>query len=189
MTINTHNFVADKLVDIVEDQHKRIQLMVNSFTIFELFFLTTLFLNSISSSDDRLLSTILGLFSCFTAVNVFVMNRNEEAGRIGLTIINYSLALILLYSGGYDSTGFLWSYLLAAVGIFINSFRIGLILNTAFLIVTSAILLMGFEYGFSTVEYSEILSFRVLLTLSALSGMCHILIFPRPSGSSNPEHA
>lgn len=177
MTINTHNFVADKLVDIVEDKHKRMQLMVNSFTIFELFFLTSLFLNSIPSGYDRLLSTILGLFSCSTAVNIFVMNRNQEAGRVGLTIINYSLALMLLYSGGYESNGFLWSYLLAAVGIFINSFRIGLILNTAFLIVTSAILFKGFEYGFSRVEYSEILSFRVILTLFALSGMCHILIF------------
>ncbi|MFS1460258.1 hypothetical protein BCU30_011205 [Vibrio lentus] len=43
MTINTHNFVADKLVDIVEDKHKRMQLMVNSFTIFELFFLSPYF--------------------------------------------------------------------------------------------------------------------------------------------------
>jgi diguanylate cyclase (GGDEF)-like protein len=82
-----------------------------------------------------------------------------------------------LYSGGYESTGFLWSYLLAAVGIFVNSFRIGLILNTVFLILTSAILLTGFEYGFSRVEYSEILALRVILTLIALSGMCHILIF------------
>lgn len=177
MTINTHNFVADKLVDIVEDKHKRMQLIVNSFTIFELLILTALFLNSIPFSDDRLLSTILGLFACSTAVNIFVINRNQEAGRVGLTIINYSLALMLLYSGGYESMGFLWSYLLSAVGIFINSFRIGLMLNTAFLIVTSAILLIGFEYGFSKVEYSEILSFRVLLTLIALSGMCHIIIF------------
>lgn len=177
MTINAHNFVADKLIDIVEDKHKRMQLMVNSFTIFGLFFLILLFISSILKGDDSLLSTILGIFSIAAAINVFIMNQNREAGRIGLTIINYSLALLLLYSGGYESTGFLWSYLLAAVGIFINSFRVGLLLNSLFLIVTSVILLVGFEYGFSRVEYSDILSFRVILTLIALSGMCHILIF------------
>ncbi|MDG3084886.1 GGDEF domain-containing protein [Vibrio hannami] len=177
MTINAHDFVADKLINIVEDKHKRMQLMVNSFTIFGLIFLILLFINSLVNTDDTLLSSILGVFSLAALVNVFVMNRNREAGRIGLTIINYSLALLLLYSGGYESTGMLWSYLLVAVGIFINSFRTGLILNIAFLVIASAILLVGYDYGFSRVEYAEVLAFRVILTLFALSGMCHILIF------------
>ncbi|WP_375753060.1 diguanylate cyclase domain-containing protein [Vibrio sp. HN007] len=177
MTINAHNFVADKLVEIVQDKHRRIQMMVNSFTIFGLIFLTTLFINSLVNADDRLLSWILGIFSVAAAANVFIMNKNITAGRIGLTIVNYSLALMLLYSGGYQSTGMLWSYLLAAVGIFVNSFRIGLILNTLFLMLTSAILLFGYEWGFSRVEYTDVLSYRVILTLFALSGMCHILIF------------
>ncbi len=177
MTINAHNFVADKLVDIVEDKHRRMQLMVNSFTIFGLVFLVLLFINSLLNGDDPLLSSILGVFSTAAACNVLLMNRNREAGKIGLTVINYSLAVLLLYSGGYQSTGVLWSYLLAAVGIFINSFRVGLILNTLFLIVTSLILFIGYDYGFSRVEYSDIISFRVILTLIALSGMCHILMF------------
>ncbi len=177
MTVNAHNFVADKLVDIVEDKHRRMQLMVNSFTVFGLVFLVLLWLNSLVDGSNPLLSTILGVFSLAATFNVFLMNYNREAGRIGLTVINYSLAVLLLYSGGYESTGMLWSYLLAAVGIFINSFRVGLVLNSLFLGVTSAVLLVGYDYGFSLVEYSDVLSFRVILTLIALSGMCHILIF------------
>jgi diguanylate cyclase (GGDEF)-like protein len=177
MTINAHNFVADKLVDIVEDKHRRMQLMVNSFTVFGIVFLILMFINSLLFGKDLFLTIVLALFSIAASINVYVMNKNREAGRIGLTVINYSLALLLLYSGGYQGTGMLWSYLLAAVGIFINSFRVGLLLNTLFLIITSTILLVGYDYGLSRVEYSDVISFRVILTLIALSGMCHILIF------------
>ncbi len=151
--------------------------MVNSFTVFGLFFLVLLFLNAYLFGDDDLLSGILGFFSVAAMFNVFLMNRNREAGRIGLTAINYSLAILLLYTGGHESTGMLWCYLLVAVGIFINSFRNGLILNSMFLLITAVILMVGYELGLSRVEYGDVISVRVVITLVALSGMCHILIF------------
>lgn len=69
--------------------------------------------------------------------------------------------------------GIMWVYPLASIVVFINRFEVGLGLNLTFL----ALLGLIFHQQWLLTEYSAMVELRFVLTLMALSGMCHILIF------------
>ncbi len=176
MAINAHNFVAEKLVEVVKDRHRRQQLMVNSFTVFGLFFLFTFSVFSFISGET-MLGVILTAFTLLSSFNVYIMSKNREWGVIGLTTIIYMLAYYLLFTGGYRDTGIFWIYLLTPIAIFINQFRTGLILSLLFLSSLAVIFALKGLHFWLPEFYNEVVASRVVLTLFALSGMCHILIY------------
>ncbi|WGW01622.1 GGDEF domain-containing protein [Vibrio sp. YMD68] len=172
MSLKTHNFVAEKLVEVVEDKHRRQRMMVNALTVLGLCFLTLFSLFNFNNQNITLAS-ILAFFSVAGLVNIYVMSRWRNIGLIVLTTIIYSLSTILVVSGGYQNTGSLWVYPLAAISIFINHFRQGLILNTFFIGVLTLLIVNDWLIA----DYNDVMKIRFVITLSALSGMCHILIY------------
>lgn len=176
MAINAHNFVAEKLVEVVKDKHRRQKLMVNSFTVFGLIFLFTFSILSFLANQIPL-ALILSTFTLFSMFNVYVMTKNREWGVIGLTVIIYTLAYYLLFTGGYMDTGIFWIYLLAPIAIFINQFKAGLVLSSVFLFSLAGLFALKDVHVWLPDFYSEVVASRVVLTLFALSGMCHILIY------------
>ncbi|MEZ8823173.1 GGDEF domain-containing protein [Vibrio amylolyticus] len=172
MPLKTHNFIAEKLVEVVEDKHRRQRMMVNTFTAIGLIFLFSFSFYNFSMQND-LLGTTLFFFSLASLGNIYVMNRWRSAGLVGLTTIIYTLSLYLVISGGHENTGTLWIYLLAAISIFINPFRQGLALSITFIITLFIILTNNWVIA----EYSDVVKIRFVITLFALSVMCHILIY------------
>ncbi|MGR5543211.1 GGDEF domain-containing protein, partial [Vibrio campbellii] len=71
---------------------------------------------------------------------LYLLSYRREWGLIGLTLIIYSLSLYLVVTGGHDNTGIMWVYPLAAIVIFINRFKVGLLLNLTFVAVLSVLL-------------------------------------------------
>ncbi|MGF1720569.1 GGDEF domain-containing protein [Vibrio kyushuensis] len=172
MPSRTHNFIAEKLVEVVEDKHRRQRMMVNTLTILGIAFLFSFSLFNFQNQYNTL-GSILLFFTMAALVNIYVLNRWRNAGLIGLTTIIYSLSIILVISGGYQNTGTLWIYPLAVIAIFINHFRQGVALNALFMVALSAILANDWELA----VYSDVVKVRFIITLFALSGMCHILIY------------
>ncbi|OIQ26616.1 GGDEF domain-containing protein [uncultured Vibrio sp.] len=172
MPLKTHNFIAEKLVEVVEDKHRRQRTMVNTFTAFGLIFLFSFSFYNFSMQND-VLGTTLFFFSIASLGNIYVMNRWRNAGLVGLTTIIYTLSFYLVISGGHENTGTLWIYLLAAISIFINPFRQGLKLSITFIVLLSVILMNDWVIA----EYSDVVKIRFVITLFALSIMCHILIY------------
>jgi diguanylate cyclase (GGDEF)-like protein len=176
MSKNAHNFIAEKLVEVVEDKHRRQQMMVNSFTVFGLVFLIYASIRSYFDEGGTLFY-VLTTFAVFSSINVYVMFKKREWGIIGLTSILYSLSYYLLFTGGYENTGVFWVYLLAPIAIFINRFKTGLTLSIGFLITLSSLFISKDMHNILPEFYNDAISSRIVLTLIALSGMCHILIY------------
>ncbi|MCK6261836.1 diguanylate cyclase [Vibrio sp. ZSDE26] len=172
MPSRTHNFIAEKLVEVVEDKHRRQRMMVNTLTVLGLFFLVSFSLFNYKNQNNTL-GNILLFFSFASVVNIYVLSRWRYAGLIGLTAIIYSLSIILVVSGGYQNTGMLWVYPLAVIAIFINHFRTGVVLSSIFITILSVLLTNDWLIA----SYSDVVKVRVIITLFALSGMCHILIY------------
>ncbi|WP_428772411.1 GGDEF domain-containing protein [Vibrio sp.] len=176
MSINAHNFIVDKLAEVVKDKQRRQRMMVNAITVFGLVFLVVFCVNSFLKGE-QMLGSILAVFSGLAVCNVYVMNRWRTAGLIGLTTIIYSLGVILTVTGGYQSTGILWVYPLVAIAIFINPFQIGLLLNALFLLILTWVMFFSPYQQLSEALYTDVFAVRVVITLIGLAGMCHILIY------------
>nr|QIH44544.1 GGDEF domain-containing protein [Vibrio ziniensis] len=146
--------------------------MISALTVFGIVFLG-IFSAFCFYKGETLLSITLALYTGFSCLTIWLLPRWKELGLICLTIIIYSLSLFLVLTGGYEGTGALWVYPLAAIGIFINQFKQGLVLS--FLFITSIAVVLALNVP--VYQYSTITSIRFLITMIALSGMCHILIY------------
>lgn len=167
-----HSFVADRLTEVVHTKHHRQRMMIKVLAVFGIVFLG-LFALFTFRKGETLLSIALGVYTCFGCLTVWLISRWEAIGLTCLTITIYSLSLFLLFTGGYEGTGMMWVYPLAAIGIFINQFKQGLILSVLFIL--GIILILALKIP--AYEYSNITSIRFVITIFALSGMCHILIY------------
>ncbi|WP_394239646.1 GGDEF domain-containing protein [Vibrio astriarenae] len=172
MSTNAHSFVAEKLSEIVKDKQRRQHLMVKSLAIFGLLFLSVFSIQAFFWGHFAIGGT-LALFTVWGASNLYLLSYKREWGLISLTLIIYSLSSYLVITGGHDNTGIMWVYPLAAIAIFINRFKVGLAVNLPFIALLSLLLYQNWLLT----EYSPLVEFRFILTLMALSGMCHILIF------------
>ncbi|CAM4335581.1 GGDEF domain-containing protein [Vibrio agarivorans] len=172
MTTHAHSFVAEKLSEVVKDKQRRQHLMVKSLAIFGLIFLTVFSIQAFWIGSVAIGGT-LAFFSVWGAANLYLLSYRREWGLIGLTLIIYSLSLYLVVTGGHDNTGIMWVYPLAAIVIFINRFKVGLLLNLTFVAVLSVLL----NQNWLVTDYNALIKLRFVLTLMALGGMCHIAIF------------
>lgn len=170
--MNIHNFVADRLSDVVHMKHRRQIMMVHVLAVLGVFFLAAFSTYSFYRQDWAL-ATVLGVYSIAGVVTTRMVYMDKPAGVCGLTFIIYSLSAYLIYTGGFEGTGLMWAYPLSAIGIFINPFARGLALSVLNVLVLSAL----FYLEIPVYEYSSAVSFRFVLTLVALSGMCHIVIY------------
>ncbi|CAH8194548.1 GGDEF domain-containing protein [Vibrio aestuarianus] len=172
MAHDVHSFVADKLSEVVLTKHHRQRMMVFALTLFGIVFLGV-FSAYCFYKGQTLLATTLAFYTGFGLLTVWLLTRWRTVGLVCLSAIIYSLSLYLVVTGGYEGTGVMWVYPLAAIGIFINQFKHGLLLS--FLFITGVFITLAFQL--SIYEYSHVMSIRLVITLIALSGMCHILIY------------
>ncbi|KGY11925.1 hypothetical protein NM22_11590 [Vibrio tubiashii] len=170
--MNVHHFVADKLSEVVMMKHKRQAMMVRVLAVLGVSFLAA-FASYSFYRQDLLLALILSAYCIGGIVTSRSVHVGHPSGIYGLSFIIYSLSLYLIITGGYEGTGSFWAYPLSAIGIFINPFRRGLIFSILNLLMVS--LILGFE--FLLYDYSRAEGLRLVLTLVALSGMCHIVIY------------
>ncbi|MEF1309550.1 GGDEF domain-containing protein [Vibrio mytili] len=172
MAKEVHSFVADRLSEVVHTKHHRQRTMIFALTMFGIVFLASFSVYCFYEGKILLAST-LAIYTAFSLLTIWLLRTWSTIGLFFLTGIIYSLSLYLIYSGGFEGTGPLWVYPLAAIGIFINSFKHGIILSFLFIVVV----FLTFALQLPVYEYSSVTCIRFVITLIALSGMCHILIY------------
>lgn len=172
MAKSVHSFVADRLSEVVLAKHQRQRTMISALTLFGIAFLATFSAFSFSKGET-LLAITLALYTGFGGVTIWLLSRWNTIGLVCLTIMIYSLSLFLILTGGYEGTGMMWVYPLTATGVFINHFKQGLILSVLFIVTLMLVLV----FDVPVYEYPSITIVRFIITLIALSGMCHILIY------------
>ncbi|KJY85208.1 hypothetical protein TW81_00995 [Vibrio galatheae] len=170
--MNVHHFVADKLSEVVLMKHKRQLMMVRVLAVCGVTFLSAFAVYSFYR-QAIVLGVILSAYSIAGIISTRLVHLGRPSGIHGLTFIVYSLCVYLVFTGGYQGTGSIWAYPLSAIGIFINPFSRGVAFSIVNLITLSV--LLGTE--FTQYDYSAALSFRLILTLMALSVMCHIVVY------------
>lgn len=170
--MNVHHFVADKLSEVVLMKQQRQMMMIRVLAFLGVSFLAAFSVYSFYRSDIEL-GTTLAFYSLVGIVTIKMINLQHRFGLAGLSFIIYSLSLYLIFTGGYEGTGIMWVYPLSAIGIFINTFRVGVGLSVLNIVLTSLI----FAFGLTQFPYPYHVGFRLVLTLVAMSGMCHIVIY------------
>ncbi len=169
---NVHNFIADKLSEVVLTKHHRQKTMISALTMFGMVFLAT-FSGFSFLKGETFLAIALSIYTCFACFTIWALSRWNAIGLVSLTIIIYTLSLFLILTGGYEGTGTMWVYPLTAIGVFINRFKHGLVLTILFILVIIVVFILDLPKH----DYSLLVSIRFVITLIALSGMCHILIY------------
>ncbi len=101
---------------------------------------------------------------------------NLEQAVIILDGIIVLLSLFLVYTGGLHDTGLLWVYPLFAISLFINRFRRALFLSATFIVLCGLLLLTPLSH-YLLADYSQLVSFRFILTLLALAAICLVALY------------
>lgn len=170
--MNVHHFVADKLSEVVMMKHKRQAMMVRVLAVLGVSFLAA-FASYSFYRQDLLLGLILSAYCIGGIITSRSVRAGHPSGIYGLSFIIYSLSLYLIVTGGFEGTGSFWAYPLSAIGIFINPFQRGCVFSAINVLLVSVVLAFQLPlYDYSTAE-----GLRLVLTLVALSGMCHIVIY------------
>jgi len=147
-------------------------MMVKALAVFGIVFLG-LFAFFAYEKGEIALGITLSFYTFFSCLTIWLIYYSEAIGLTCLSLIIYSLSTYLIFTGGYEGTGTMWVYPLVGIGIFINQFKQGLVFSVLFIIGISILLALHIP----VYEYPTITSVRFVITIIALSGMCHILIY------------
>lgn len=124
--------------------------------------------NNVPLASILLVASILYIFS-------FYIHREHGSTRLSASFVIYTLYVLmcyLIYTGGEDSTGILWAYIVAPVTVYIRGLKRGSRELIIFLI--AACILMNLPETFGSQQYQTsfqirfFLSFATVAVLSAL---------------------